>query len=59
MNNAAKTPKTLTIEEVFCTLSGTRTECLAQLEDLFAAGKVDTKIFREAEAFYSEDSELS
>jgi alkanesulfonate monooxygenase SsuD/methylene tetrahydromethanopterin reductase-like flavin-dependent oxidoreductase (luciferase family) len=52
MKNAAAT-KTLTINEVFRTLVGTRSECLAQLEELFAAGKVDTKTFREAEAFYT------
>ena len=51
MNNAANT-QTLTIDEVFRTLVGTRSECFAQLEELFAAGKVDTKTFREAEAFY-------
>jgi len=59
MNNAAAT-KTMNINEVFRTLVGTRSECLGQLEDLFAAGKVDTKTFREAEAFYTgEPSELA
>lgn len=59
MNNA-ETTKTMSINEVFRTLTGTRTECLAQLEELFAAGKVDNKTFRAAEEFYSgEPSELA
>jgi len=59
MNNAAKTTKTMTLDEVFRALVGYRSECLGQLEDLFAAGRVDTKTFREAEAFYTGESEVA
>lgn len=56
--NTTEATKTLTINEVFRALAGTRSECLAQLEDLFAEGKVDTKTFREAEAFYMGPGDL-
>lgn len=51
--NTTEATKTLTINEVYRAMVGTRSECLAQLEDLFAEGKVDTKTFREVEAFFA------
>jgi hypothetical protein len=55
MSSAAKTTKTLTTNEVFSILEGTVSDCLGQIEDLFADNRIDRKTFSEVESFLTTD----
>jgi hypothetical protein len=56
MNNAAKTTKTLTFNDVCEFLSGTEQEQLGQLEELFADNRIDRRTFRVCEQMIARDS---